>query len=90
MEKVYILIGDTEYGITTYVYSTREKAMDALQEALNDDRDIQYVIKAHNLPHLTAEDYLERGLDDYGGCENAYWINELEIDAVDGDGCPHY
>lgn len=40
MEKVYILVGDTEYGITTCAYSTREKAMDALQEALDDDRDI--------------------------------------------------
>lgn len=48
------------------------------------------MVNAHDLPHLTAEDYLERGLDDYGGCESAYWINEFEIDAVDGDGCPHY
>ncbi len=90
MDKVFILVGDTEYGITTYAYSARDKAMLALQESLDNDRDIQYIVREHNLPHLTAEDYLERGLDEYGGCESAYWINELDIDAARGDGSPHY
>lgn len=90
MNKVFVLVGDTEYGITTHVYSTREKALSALQQSLDGDADIQYVVMAHSLPSLTAADYLEHGLDDYGGCESAYWINEVEIDSEDGDGCPHY
>ena len=90
MSKVYILVGNTEFGITTYAYSTQDKAIAALQKSLDDDADIQYIVRAHSLPSLTATDYLEYGLDDYGGCESAYWINEAEIDSEDGDGCPHY
>lgn len=89
MDKVFILVGDTDYGITTRAFSNRVKAMAGLQKSLDEDSDIQYTVREFELPPLTAQAYIDGALDHYD-CEAAYWINELVVDEEVCDGCPHY
>ena len=76
---VYVVMSDTEYGMSVSINFTMQEAKACLQGLLDGNDDIQYAAKASDIDHLTAEAYLDGALSDAPLLTDWYYIVVEEV-----------
>lgn len=83
---VYVVMADTDHGISACAMPTMAAAKATLQFMLDNNDDIQYAVRLRGIGHITADDYLNGVVTDEPGVMNWYSIDAQEVDfSVGGD-----